>query len=339
MEPRKKNPNFVYDAFGLIQFVWNKKWILIAISLVAFIVAIIVSLNMTPRYRSEVILYPAASFPMSRGLVETTTLSTDNRDVLSFGGDFESERLIQILHSNDIRDHVARKFNLMEHYKIDPKSPFPENQLNSKFRSNVKIRRTEFMSIEIGVLDTKAQMASDIANEIVTYVDSIYYNMTKERAMDAFNIVKQEYEDSQNDIRQYGDTLQQLRQKGVIDYDSQASSLNEAYANSLEHGNAQAAEAIKKQMNILSLYGGKYIELSQKLEAEINRMSQLKAKVASSRINIENILPHVFVVDRARVEEKKVSPKRMMIVVFSTLSTFAVALILLLLKENFKARN
>jgi dynactin complex subunit len=226
----------------------------------------------------------------------------------------------------------------MEHYKINPKSPFPENQLNSRYHGNVKIRRTEYMSIEIGVLDTKAQMASDIANEIVTYVDSVYYNMSKERAMDAFNIVKQEYQDSQDDIRQYGDSLQLLRQKGVIDYDSQASSLNSAYANSLEHGNTQAAEAIKKQMNILSVYGGKYIELSRKLEAEITRNSQLKAKVASSRINIENILPHVFIVDKARVELKKVSPKRMMIVVFSTMSTFAVALILLLLKDNFKAR-
>jgi tyrosine-protein kinase Etk/Wzc len=339
MEPRKTNQNFVYDAFGLIQFIWNKKWILIALSLVAFIVSIIVSLNMTPRYRSEVILYPAASFSLAKNLVEPTAISTETRDVLSFGGDFESERLIQILHSNDIRDHVAKKFNLMEHYEIDPKSPFPENQLNSTFRGNVKIRRTEFMSIEIGVLDTKAQMASDIANEIVTYVDSVYYNMSKQRAMDAFNIVKKEYEDSQNDIRHYGDSLQQIRQKGVIDYESQASALNTAYANSLEHGNIQAADAIKKQLNILSVYGGRYIELSQKLEAEISRMSQLKAKYASSRINIENILPHVFVVDKARVEEKKVSPRRTVIVMFSTLSTFAIALILLLLKDNFKARN
>ncbi len=53
-------------------------------------------------------------------------------------------------------------------------------------------------------------------------------------------------------------------------------SLNTAYANALEQGNTQAAEAIKKQLNILSVYGGKYVELSQKLQSEINRMSQLK---------------------------------------------------------------
>ena len=339
MEPKKKNPNFVYDAFGLIQYAWNKKWILIALSLMAFILSIIVSLNMKPRYYSVAILYPAASFPLSRILVETTTLSTDNRDVLSFGGDFESERLIQILHSSDIQNHVAKKFNLMEHYKIKPESPFPENQLKLKWRSNVKIRRTEYMSVEIGVTDTKAKMAADIANEIVVYVDSVYYNMSKERAMDAFTIVKKEYEESQNDIRHFSDSLQQLRQKGMIDYESQATALNTAYANSLEHGNTQAGDAIKKQINILSMYGGKYVELSQRLQEEITRMNQLKAKYAASRINIETIFPHVFVVEKARVEEKKISPKRTMIVVFSTFSTFAFALILLLINNNIKARN
>jgi len=339
MEPRKKNPNFVYDAFDLIRFVWNKKIILIALSLVAFIVSIIVSLNITPRYRSEVILFPAASISLSKNLVETTTISMDSRDVLSFGGDAESERMLQMLQSNEIRDHVVNKFNLMKHYEIDPSSPYPKNQLNNKFRGNIKFRRTEFMSIEIGVLDTDPKMAADIANEIATYVDSSIHNMQKKRAMDAFNIVKIEYENSQNDIRQYSDSLQQLRQKGVIDYESQASALNTAYANALEHGNNQAAESIKKQMNILSVYGGKYVELSQKLQSEINRLGQLKAKYASYKVNIENSIPQIFIVDKARVEEKKVSPKRTIIVMMSTLSTFALSLILLLIIDNFKARK
>ena len=339
MEPRKKNPNFVYDAFDLIQFVWNKKWILIALSLVAFIVSIIVSLNITPRYRSQVILFPAASISLSKNLVETSTISMDSRDVLSFGGDADVERLLQILRSNEIRDHVAKKFNLMEHYKINSSSPYPDYQLNNAFRGNVKFRRTEYMSIEISVLDKDPHMASDIANEIGTYIDSTIHNMQKQRAMDAFNIVKNEYESSQTDIRLYSDSLQQLRQKGVTDYESQAAALNTAYANALERGNAQAVETIKKQLNILSVYGGKYVELSQKLKSEIERMGLLKAKYASYKVNIENTIPQIFIMDKARVEEKKVSPKRTIIVMMSTFSTFAIALLLLLIIDNFKARN
>jgi uncharacterized protein involved in exopolysaccharide biosynthesis len=339
MEPRKKNPNFVYDAYDLIQFVWNKKLILIALSLAAFILSIIVSFRITPRFRSEAILFPAASISLSRNLVETSTISMDSRDVLSFGGDADVERLLQILNSNEIRDHVTKKFNLMEHYKINTSTPYPENQLKNKYLGNVKVRKTEFMSIEIGVIDTDPYMASDIANEVVSYVDSTIHNMQRERAMDAFNIVKSEYESSQNDIRMYSDSLQLLRQKGVIDYESQASSLNTAYANALEHGNSQAADAIRKQMNILSVYGGKYLELSQKLQSEISRMSLLKAKYASYKVNIENAIPQIFVVDKARVEEKKVSPKKTIIVMISTFSTFALSLILLLIIDNIKARK
>ena len=95
--------------------------------------------------------------------------------------------------------------------------------------------------------------------------------------------------------------------------------LNTAYANALERGNTQAADAIKKQLNILSVYGGKYVELSQKLQSEISRMGQLKAKYASYKVNIENTIPQIFIVDKARVEEKKVSPKRTIIVMMSNL--------------------
>jgi uncharacterized protein involved in exopolysaccharide biosynthesis len=339
MEPTKKNPSFVYNAYDLIQFVWNKKWILIGLSFVAFVLSILVSLNMTPRYRSQVVIFPAASISLSKNMVETSTISMDSRDVLSFGGDADVERLLQILRSNQIRDHVAKKFDLLKHYKINPSSKYTENQLDNAFRGNVKFHRTEYNSIEIGVLDTDPVMASNIANEVCGYIDSTLHKMQIERAMDAYNIVKGEYESSQRDIRMYSDSLQLLRQKGVTDYESQAAALNTAYANALEKGNSQAVEAIKKQLNILAVYGGKYVELSQKLQSEIGRLGQLKTKYASYKVNIEHTIPQIFVMDKARVEEKKVSPKRLMIVVMSTFSTFAMALILLLVIQNFKARN
>jgi capsular polysaccharide biosynthesis protein len=337
MEPRSNNQNLIYNAFELLRFMWDKKWILIALSAIALIVSIIVSLNITPRYRSEVILFPAASISLSKNLVETSTISMDSRDVLSFGADAEAERMLQILHSTQIRDHIIRKFDLMKHYYVDPASPYPDNQVFNAYKGNVKIRRTEFMSIEIGVLDTDPQMAADIANEIATYVDSTVHNMQKERAQEAFAIVEKEYSRSELEIRQFSDSLQKIRKLGVIDYDSQATSLNTAYANALEKGNSGAAESILNRMKILSAYGGKYVELSQKLHAEIERLELLKAKVASYKVNVEHTVPQVFIVDKAYKDDQKTLPKRSIIVVISTLSTFALTLLLLLIAENIKA--
>jgi len=44
-------------------------------------------------------------------------------------------------------------------------------------------------------------------------------------------------------------------------------------------------------MNTLSKYGGAYIELTSKLESEMERLGQLKIKYASSKINMEQTLP------------------------------------------------
>jgi uncharacterized protein involved in exopolysaccharide biosynthesis len=268
--------------------------------------------------------------------VETSSISTDNRDILSFGEDEESERMLQILHSNQIKDHIVKRFDLMTHYNIDPTSPFPYTRLDNKYKGNIKFGRTEFMSIEIGVLDTDPQMAADIANEIADYVDSVIHNMQQERAMEAFRIVEREYIGSQREIDLITDSLQKIRQLGVLDYESQSASLNSAYANALERGNEAAASSILKRMNTLSKYGGIYIELSRKLEAEIERLAQLKIKYVSSKINRDQTLPQIFIVDKAVKSERKAVPKRSIIAIVSALSTFALTLLLLLVIDQIK---
>jgi uncharacterized protein involved in exopolysaccharide biosynthesis len=262
----------------------------------------------------------------------------DSRDILSFGEDEEAERMLQILHSNQIKDHIVKKFDLMTHYEIDPSSPYPYTQLDNKYKSNVKFKRTEFMSIEIKVLDTDPQLAADIANEIAAYIDSTIHNMQRERALEAFSIVEKEYQSSLQEIDLISDSLQRIRQLGVIDYQSQSASLNTAYANALAQGNTVAANTIKNRMNILSKYGGIYVELSQKLESEIERLGQLKAKYASYRVNVEQTIPQIFIVDKATKAERKAVPRRSIIVIISTLSAFAFTLLLLLIIDNLKAK-
>ena len=336
MEPRSNNQNLIYNSFGLIRFMWDNKWILIALSTAAFIISIIVSLNIKPRYRSQVTLFPAASISLSRNLVETSTISMDSRDVLSIGGDYEAERMLQVLHSDQVRDHIIKKFNLMKHYRIDSTSAYPKTAAENAYKGNVKIKRNEFMSIGIAVLDIDPQMAADIANEIAAYADSTFRNMQEVRVMKAFTIVEKEYKRSENEIRQFSDSIQKIRKLGVIDYDSQAASLNTAYANALEKENTRAAESILGRMKVLSLYGGKYVELSQKLHAEIERLELLKAKYASYRVNVEQSMPQMFILDKAIKEERKALPKRSLIVMMSTFSTFAFALMLLLIAKNIK---
>ncbi len=333
----KARKEFVNNAFDLVRFAWDKKWVLIILSAIAFIASVIISLSITPRFKSGVVLFPAASISLSKSLVETSSFTTDHRDVLSFGEDEEAERLLQILHSNQIKDHIIKKFDLLNHYEIDLNAAYPYTRLEQKYKGNIKFRRTEFMSIEIDVLDTDPQMAADIANEIASYIDSALHHIQRERAVEAFKLVEREYKNAEKEIQTISDSLQRIRQLGVIDYESQASSLNTAYANALSKGDRNAADVIQARMNMLSKYGGVYVELSKTLESEIQRLAQLKSKYVSSKVSLEQTVPQIFIVDRAVKAERKAVPKRSIIVVVSTLSVFALSLLILLVIEQVKA--
>ena len=149
----KKNKK-VYNAFDLIEFAWEKKYILTGMTVIAAILSVVISLQMTDRFRSTVVLFPAASVSIAKNLVETSSISMDSRDIMSFGKEEDAERMLQILHSNQIKDYIVQKYNLMEHYDIDiNKDKFPYTKLDIKYKGNIKFRRTEFQSIEISVLD------------------------------------------------------------------------------------------------------------------------------------------------------------------------------------------
>jgi uncharacterized protein involved in exopolysaccharide biosynthesis len=334
----KKNQK-VYSAFDLIAFAWEKRLMLIGLTAGAAVLSIIVALTMHDRFKSTVVLFPAAPVSISKNLVETSSISMDSRDILSFGREEDAERMLQILHSNQIKDYIVNKYRLMKHYEIDEtKDKFPYTKLDIKYKGNIKFRRTQFQSIEITVLDETPEYAANIANDIAAYIDSAIHNMQKERALEAMKIVEKEYKSCQSGIEVLNDSIQKIRQLGIIDYQSQAVALNQAYADALSKGNNSAAATINSKMNILAQYGGSYVELSKKLESEIERLGLLNTKYASAKVNVEQTLPQIFIVDKANVSERKAEPKRSIIVIISTLSAFALSLLILLIIDNVKAR-
>lgn len=100
-----------------------------------------------------------------------------------------------------------------------------------------------------------------------------------------------------------------------------------------------AADIVLGRMNTLSRYGGGYVELTKKLESEINRLGQLKSKFVSAKVNVEQAIPQIFIVDQAKKPERKAVPKRSLIVLVTTFSTFALALLILLIIEQVKTEE
>jgi len=331
--------SFGYDAFDLINFAWEKRRILIAITLVAFVVSIIVSLMIKSRFKSTVIVFPTAELSISKTLIETGAGSSNEKDVLTFGNDIEAERLLQILRSEQLTNHIIEKFNLLNYFKIDTLSnKYPHSTIKGILGENIRCRRTEYNSIEIQVIDHNPKIAADIANEIAVYTDTIYHKITNQRSQEAYNMVLNEFKISQSEINYITDSLNKIRAHGITEFTAQSDALSKAYGKALLKKDKEAIKSIEDKLGILQKYGGSYVELSTRLGWEISRISAIKIKLAAAKINLDATISNVFIVDKAVKAEKKDGPKRSLIVLFSSLSAFLLSLLALIIAENIKTR-
>ncbi len=313
----QKGVNF--SSVDLLIYMWKKKWILIIVTFLAGITSIIVSLQITEKYESTVIMFPTTGASISKSLLSANY--TGRQSVYGFGEEEQAEQLLQVLSSELVRTRIIEKYNLMEHYEIDPDSKYPYTQLVNQYNDNINFRRTELMSVEISVMDTDPQIAADIANNISDLIDTVYNDMKKARAEAAFELVRKEYMESQRGVGTLRDSLETVSQ-------DMAASLRSAGGSSL----AYIARA-------LAAHGGTFITLTNHLDHETGRLADLRQRYQEARVESEQELPHKFIVDRAYASEKKAYPKRSVIVMVSTAAAFLFTLILLVIVDSLNERT
>ncbi len=324
-----------FDAGNLLVLIYKYKIPFAIVVLLTVIVSSVASLMIKPKYKSSVILFPASSSSISQSLLAQ---NGGQKELLKFGEEEEVEQMMQVLQSNAIRQKIIDKFDLMRHYDIDLNSKYPNTLLYKEYESNIKIERTEFMSVNISVLDHDAQMAADIANEISAQYDSVMNKMQQERSKKAYALVEAEFLKQKQKIKAIRDTLNLLGKKGIVEYTSQSEMFNEQYAAAVAKGNLQSASRLKAQLDTLAKYGSTYLSLSEQLTSEIKKLSEIESKYIEAKLDVEQDLPHKFVVNNAVKAERKSYPIRWLIVFISTVSVALLSIILLIIFDNVKKK-
>ncbi len=317
MSNKTKN-GISFSSVDLLIYMWNKKWILILVTFLAGVSSIIISLQITEKFKSTVVMFPTTGASISKSLLATNY--SGRQDAYGFGEEEQAEQLIQVLNSEFIKSRIIEKYNLMEHYGIDPDSRYPYTQLMGEYSSNISFRRTELMSVEISVLDTDPQVAADIANDISNLVDSVYNQMKQKRALAAFELVEREYEDARKDVAILKDSLEDVGQDMAV-------ALQRASSSSIADLGRAVAEHI-----------GTFRTLTNQLDHETGRLADLRQRYQEARVESVQELPHKFIVDVAYPAEKKAYPKRSVIVMVSTAAGFLFTLILLIVIDSLKER-
>lgn len=180
-----KNFGNGYDHNATIRFF--KKWwkLLTWVFVLAIAASVVVSLLITPRYKSTATLFPTNSNRLSKAIMDYHY----SLDFMDYGIERDCEYCIQILSSESMERDVCSHFNLMEHYGISPDDPHKMFKLHEQYRGNVNVKRTEFLGVEVGVLDVDPEWAANIANFIASNYDTVCHRIHHDRACDAANIM------------------------------------------------------------------------------------------------------------------------------------------------------
>lgn len=311
-------------------YTWRKKLILVTV--IAAVVSLASTFLVSPQYKSTAIVFPSRTFSVSKLLIEQNQGAQE--DYMDLGDEDDAEKLLQILNSSEIRTRIADKYDLWTNWDIEKNNVYAQHYLKLKWEDMVSFKRTNFVSIRIDVYDYVANRAADIANSIVAYADSVKFKMTKEVAKQALNITENEYKSTISRINKLEDSLQSIKELGVLDNKSEIEAYSKSMAKAIEKGNESAQKKLQEKLDVLKKYGTAYDAVYADLKKYRLKYPIIKNKYDEAMVNYNSPMPSKFVVDKAIGNEKKVKPIRSLIVLISSVSAFLIALMYLLFIER-----
>ncbi len=185
MQEENKGLGNSYNHEVSIQF-FRRWWkLLAAVFVLGAIGAAIAAWSIKPLYKSSAVIFPTNSNRLSKAIMGYHY----SLDFMDYGIERDCEYAIQILSSKRMQHAVCDHFNLLEHYGIPADHPHRLFKLDKQYKSNITVKRTEFLGVEIGVLDQDPQWAADIANYIATMYDTLCHEIHHDRALSAAEVM------------------------------------------------------------------------------------------------------------------------------------------------------
>jgi hypothetical protein len=273
----------------------------------------------TPLFKSTAILYPA--------------------NIIPFGSESETEQMIQVLQSDAITDSLIRNFNLKEHYGIDSlNDPFHRTHLLEQFHDNVIVKKTEYESVQLEVLDKDPKVASDIANNMIKLFDAKEQQLQKQKAMEKYYVVKNQLNRLQSEMDSMELIVQGMRtEDGLLDYSLQTEYAMRNYLKSVaERGNGKNLDSFLEK---LKTKGGKFLIITENLWRMRAQYADLKEKHDEALKEVNKKLTYSNVVVKPFPADKKSYPVRWLILVTALFSTWLLSIIVISALENYRQHS
>ena len=299
-----------FNSKNIVEILIRWKYQLLVIVSVAVLLAVIFTSStfITPLFKSYAIIYPS--------------------NIAPYSDESETEQMMQMLQSKDIRDSIVTKFNLPEHYGIDPDYQYFMSTLLLEYGKKVKIAKTPYEAVSIEVADKDPKTACDIVNEIMYQYNLKIRGLHKEK----FGEVVKNYRMITDYKKKEMDSLKMVAQDlgvkyGLLEFPSQTREVMRAYLGT--GGSSGKAKEINRLKKNLEEKGSEREMISQLIVGEANGYSILKLDYDRAVLDYNRNFTYINVLNRPFPADKKSYPVRWIIVVMAAIGTLFIAIIVI----------
>ncbi|MCO5260159.1 MAG: Wzz/FepE/Etk N-terminal domain-containing protein [Crocinitomicaceae bacterium] len=321
------NEQFKQSQQNMLVFIWKNRKLIIGLSVLGFVVSLVISLLLTPIFRSTAIVFPTATSTVSFSEQRNAKASS-----MDFGESEQAEQMVQILQSASIRDKIVSEFDLYKHYEIKDNDPNKHYKLGKKFGDNFVFARTRYGSISIDVFDKDPEKAAAMANRIVDLIDTVKNEMIQQRTSEAYKIAQRKRDMLQMELNTISNQIDSLANIGVMNIDARAG----LYQALVDAKNPGEKSEIKQKLQINEKDGALYDKLEHFRREKIAAYELFMAIYEQTESDAHTHLNHKFIVERAVVPDKKDKPKRLVVVLLGTLGTALFSVFALLVRDKIR---
>ncbi|MDR2011287.1 MAG: hypothetical protein LBQ22_12485 [Bacteroidales bacterium] len=303
-----------FKTTDLLTMVLKWKWHLLALALIAGMLGAVFSspFFIKPKYKSYSILYPA--------------------NIKAISDESESEQMLEIIQSSDIKFKVIEELDLYSHYKIDEeKDKEAVFNILSEFDKNVSVQKTSNEGIKITALDENPQMAVDIINSMIKYYDELVLKLNVTKSEEILEIYKKEKDLKIEEIDSLSNSITDLRMKyGLLDLTSQVKTYTEAINNGKNINEAKTVLGNWKE------YGTELAKTDSLFSYALRNYYTINTIYENTVRDVNKFQTYCHVISKPFPADKKSYPVRWIIVLFSALGTLLFGLITVAIIEGSK---
>lgn len=287
-----------FNNTSLFKVILKWKWHIIAVTIIAAVLGAVFSgpTFITPKYKSEAILYPS--------------------NVSAYSDETFTEQMLQIMESQDIMDSVVENFDLMKHYEIGKDYKYWKTALIGEYRDNVSISKTPYDAVKIKVLDKDPQIACDMVNDIIRLYDQKVGKLHKIKRWETVQMYKKQLDEKNVFIDSLKKELSEITgNNDIINYSYLSGENSIAYFNSNLKKDNETNDFLPEVISLIEL-----ISNESKNYTDIRLEYEQELRFYNADMTFSNVISEPFAAD------KKSYPVRWVIVSLCSISAFILSI-------------